>query len=115
MDLALRSGAAIGMAPRRGVHRIVVDIVRNMCHLTTVEIERERSMDEENPRQRLTEFARSARDKRILERLREGASYERITHEEALSPRRRASATASPRWRRGRGALAFSPFSLASH
>ena len=45
-------------------------------------------MDEEKPRQRHTRFARSARDERILERLRQGASFERIAHEEALTPRR---------------------------
>ncbi|MBV9287800.1 MAG: hypothetical protein JO288_08250 [Hyphomicrobiales bacterium] len=45
-------------------------------------------MGEEKPRKRHTQFTRSARDQRILERLREGASFERIACEEALTERR---------------------------
>jgi hypothetical protein len=46
-------------------------------------------MDEENPRKRqTTKLNRSARDKRIVERLREGFGYDEIAHEEKLTGRR---------------------------
>ena len=45
-------------------------------------------MDEENTRRRLTTFGQAARTERILERLREGASYQRIAYEEELTERR---------------------------
>ena len=46
-------------------------------------------MDEENPRKRRdTKFTRSARNKRIVERLREGFGYDEIAREERLTERR---------------------------
>ena len=46
-------------------------------------------MDEEKPRKRLpTAFSRSARNKRIMERLREGFNYHEIAREEKLTERR---------------------------
>ncbi len=46
-------------------------------------------MDEEKPRKRqTTTFSRSARNKRIVERLREGFGYHEIAREEKLSERR---------------------------
>jgi hypothetical protein len=49
----------------------------------------EESMDEEKPRKpQTTKFSRSARTKRILERLREGFGYDEIAHEEKLTERR---------------------------
>ena len=46
-------------------------------------------MDEEKPRKRpTTKFSRSARNKRILERLREGFAYDQVAREEGLTARR---------------------------
>jgi hypothetical protein len=46
-------------------------------------------MDEEKPRKRrTTKFTRSARNKRIVERLREGFGYDEIAREEKLTERR---------------------------
>ena len=46
-------------------------------------------MDEENPRKRRnTKFIRSARNKRIVERLREGFGYDEIAREERVTGRR---------------------------
>jgi hypothetical protein len=46
-------------------------------------------MDEETPRKRrTTKFSRSARNKRIVERLREGFGYDEIAREEKLTERR---------------------------
>ena len=44
-------------------------------------------MDEENPR-KTTPFSRSARNRRIVERLREGLGYDEIAFEERSSERR---------------------------
>jgi hypothetical protein len=45
-------------------------------------------MDKEKPRKRHTQFSRSARTKRILERLREGWAYDEVAREEGLTARR---------------------------
>jgi hypothetical protein len=51
--------------------------------------ERGSAMDEEKPRKRrTTKFTRSARNKRIVERLREGFGYDEIAREEKLTERR---------------------------
>ena len=45
-------------------------------------------MDEERPRRRQTRFSRAARTKRILERLREGWTYDEVAGEVGLKERR---------------------------